>query len=401
MDVDPDTISSVPPSVVRVYLPSAFTVISELSQYPLPSVSSAFNLLSFSLDIPNVLLDPDTDESLALLAAVLGLGVPSCHHLRTLRDGHFAAEKSGQKSIVLTAFAPKRFPLWIAMLIYQLGMSRDSQVAWANVLLWVEELEKTGNANANMLMHCVKQALGTLGWASDIITSPEAATQIGSPQLANFLGPTWLSDSSVDAAIHLIDSRCMLNGRDPTCLAVPMLTFQSIEAHRRSHSGPICELYWIKKPTHLERGIMGGSVQQLYIPAFVRGNHFTLFKVDLEQHTIMYSDSLVPHARHPAQQTANIIWWLQTMIPDSLWTEAPPNFNVPIQQDSHSCGVIVVSTIAADCLGFPPWTNEKHLNHHVAWFVWAADPNTDEVCRWFLSEMLCITDTIGNRLWID
>jgi hypothetical protein len=87
------SISSVPPSAVLLYLGTVVPELSVPTSFALHRLRTPF--------IPNVLLDPETDDSLTALAAVLRLGIPNRHHLRTLWDHYISVRESGQKSIFL------------------------------------------------------------------------------------------------------------------------------------------------------------------------------------------------------------------------------------------------------------------------------------------------------------
>lgn len=45
------------------------------------------------------------------------------------------------------------------------------------------------------------------------------------------------------------------------------------------------------------------------------------------------------------------------------------DFGVDHQQDSHSCGVVVLSTMAQVALGFEPWEQEQADWHRIQWFL--------------------------------
>ena len=62
-------------------------------------------------------------------------------------------------------------------------------------------------------------------------------------------------------------------------------------------------------------------------------------------------------------------------MPTSLWSEDPVSFSPTIQHDTYSCGVIILSTIAAIILSILAWEPQDAAVFRLFWFIWSAHPH--------------------------
>ncbi|KAI0761227.1 hypothetical protein BC629DRAFT_1266309, partial [Irpex lacteus] len=113
-------------------------------------------------------------------------------------------------------------------------------------------------------------------------------------------------------------------------------------------------------------------IDQLYIPLHVNRSHRALFGVDLVDFTYWYSDCLSPSAQVPVETVGLLTWWLKHLLPtqdkDTLTSVRAP-FAMPQQKDSHSCGVVVLSTLAHHLLDYEAWTPNLKEAHRMEWFL--------------------------------
>jgi Ulp1 family protease len=122
-------------------------------------------------------------------------------------------------------------------------------------------------------------------------------------------------------------------------------------------------MYRTRKPQALDQLIADGSVDTLYLPVHVNGNHWTLLRLDLVSRQYAYGDSLNASAVVPKNVLDILVWWLDAIQPGqskSAFKLSPQSLQIPRQNDGFSCGIIVLSTIAAILLDFSSWTQDSH-----------------------------------------
>ena len=127
--------------------------------------------------------------------------------------------------------------------------------------------------------------------------------------------------------------------------------------------------YAPKKPRLLDNRIRSRQLDTFWMQLHVNRNHWTLMKVDLVSRTLMYADPLSPSAQAPKGDVRIIRWWLETLLPGTPFREVWPDFAVPTQHDSNSCGVIVLSILAAILLGYEQWSQDISEVFRMLWFL--------------------------------
>ncbi|KAG7095216.1 hypothetical protein E1B28_005991 [Marasmius oreades] len=133
--------------------------------------------------------------------------------------------------------------------------------------------------------------------------------------------------------------------------------------------------YCVRNASVLDALVANEELDNLYLPLHINGNHWTLLELNLSDHTISYADSLTPSTARPPNDVVKILcWWL-----DGLGIRKPqpavvaPAFSVARQQDSFSCGVIVLSTLAQILLGRAAWAPDYASDHRMEWFTCLAE----------------------------
>ncbi|KAH9849428.1 hypothetical protein C2E23DRAFT_737305, partial [Lenzites betulinus] len=122
----------------------------------------------------------------------------------------------------------------------------------------------------------------------------------------------------------------------------------------------------------LDLEIRAGEVDVLFVPLHVHGNHWTLLRVDLRAATYAYADSRDAAADPPTETMDVAVWWLTALLPqlhDIPLTGVPPSWDVPVQKDSHSCGIVVLSSLCSLLLGECHWKQDAADKHRMQWFL--------------------------------
>jgi len=258
---------------------------------------------------------------------------------------------------------------------------------WSRAWTWIGQLE-AANAPLGRALEKVHETLAMLpidGWI-DGVTTPGALTSEGvhkflpamTSTASTWLGEGWLSDSNIDVIIGLINKSAVALGLPGRALEL-QLVIQVLQKHL-DHSAPGSN----ESPPHsflhpswssIEADIPAELVTELFFPVFIHDNHFVLFKVNLVRKSIMFGDSLAPGSQPPEHHLRSLIHWLGILLPGKPWAISKPDFSVPHQDDYHSCGSVVVSTISASMLGTPPWSNEYQALHRIVWFLWTTNPD--------------------------
>ncbi|KAJ7759003.1 hypothetical protein DFH07DRAFT_692838, partial [Mycena maculata] len=187
------------------------------------------------------------------------------------------------------------------------------------------------------------------------------AVHLTSEDLASFLSSDWLNDEMINGGVDWILQRAGPGSRSRilNCLFIQSLR----NAHSQSAS------YSPQKFSPIDKAIHAGTVNLVWFPLLVSGNHWTLLKIDLVQKTIAYSDSL--HLTRPLEELALVQWWLKTLLRSSDdFDIVEPDFPSPRQLDSHSCGIIALSILASILLEFSPlWSPERAATEQIEWFL--------------------------------
>lgn len=122
------------------------------------------------------------------------------------------------------------------------------------------------------------------------------------------------------------------------------------------------------------------NLQYIIIPTHINGNHWTFISINLMSSSITFVDPRSPGAKPPANHLTHLLWWLQALLPDATFSVAPRTGPHPLQLNSHNCGIVVLSTVAADHLGYKAWTSEAWAEHRIDWFLRLSGMYLDEQC---------------------
>jgi hypothetical protein len=366
----------IPTSILASVIPNSTTSVAdvELGSFfprPVPSCDQD-DLTSFSLDPPNILVGDIASDAVRgeFMASALPHLISAIPYVSRLRGTFNASWLAGYRSIRLSTDSHRRYPLWVEKLLGELDIAQRKQVCWEKASDWLHLVMSRSLTASSERTRCL--ALECFGrW--DVIpwdvTIPGLgqAVHLTSRDLSVFLSDDWLNDEMVNAGTDYILRQ--LPVASPIRI-VNCLFLGSLRNFRASH-----ESYTPRRGSKLDRSIMAGEVDTLYVPLHTLNSHWTLMKVDLANRQFSYHDSLHAHAQPPQEDLLLVTWWIQGLLPqDTLRFESCPWITpLPQQHDTFSCGVIVLSSLASLILGYLPWRPESYVDERMLWFLRLSD----------------------------
>ncbi|KAG8921912.1 hypothetical protein FRC01_014745, partial [Tulasnella sp. 417] len=182
--------------------------------------------------------------------------------------------------------------------------------------------------------------------------------------VAILLGANWLTDEHMNAGGDWINAQLGQSSRK----RVLNTHFLGSLAINRSQN----PIWNPARPRQLDQLVRTGKVNFLMIPIYLH-HHWAYLHVNIENRSCIYIDSLNPNQILTPDGILELLdWWLQTVKPLPFATglsEEERDFEVDCQQDGHSCGVAVLSTMAQVALGHESWQQERADWYRMQWFL--------------------------------
>ncbi|KAJ7780986.1 hypothetical protein B0H16DRAFT_1496749 [Mycena metata] len=279
-----------------------------------------------------------------------------------LRASFHDAWRAGAKSICFPHLPGHRFPLWTENFLNEIKAFVAGHTRWQSARDWLSGLSAEDGSHASLLDRCWA-ALGHLPWDM-VVPGLSPAVHLTTQDLASLLGNDWLNDDLINAGVDYILRRLEPWSR---IRILNCLFIQSLANARATGNA-----YNPSKFFPIEKAIRAGVVDTVYFPLHVAGNHWTLLKINLLMNTIAFADSL--GGSPPADEIALVRWWLKSLLPSApAFSLVSPDFHCPRQRDGHSCGIIVLSILAAILLDYDAWTPDHADCHRLQWFLNLSD----------------------------
>jgi hypothetical protein len=353
-----DTARTIPQFILELLsIPSFNTMV--------PDVLSSDKFLDTPVSIP---LDgarytadilPDYDQNRETLWTSVRQTLPQLKQLRQLFDG--ALEGKAQSITI----GNQAYPLWFEHLVFNCKSYLDKREPWVASDSWLEHISLDMHSDDEVydLVESVRARLSSLPFS---VPTPirNRAHILMSPDLAILLGESseskrnWITDEIINAGSDWILKRLGPHSRTHILNSF-FIEYISANFGRIPHYSP-------KRLSSTEQALKDRLLDAVFIPLFVNKSHWSLVKIDIRRHTISYADTLRPFASIPPTSLAAITWWLDGILPnDSFRVKSVPDFPVPSQQDSHSCGVAVLSMLAHLLLNMPAWRQRTSRTEHL------------------------------------
>ncbi|KAJ6594796.1 hypothetical protein B0H19DRAFT_1284500 [Mycena capillaripes] len=344
---------SVPWDILPTIIPDSTQSVSQLLSQSLPKPSNdSSQAATFSNDAPSTM---PSFESV----------YTSISFQSALRTSFDSAWISGATSIRFAHLPDLRFPMWTENLLNTVQLFVSKRRRWEQARQWLGTAAKT--VPVNLLSAC-EDTMQELPWDA-AVPGLSPAVHLTTQDLALFLGSDWLNDEMINAGVDYILRRVEPGHR---VRILNCLFIQSL-ANAKTHSPSYTPL----KLSAIEQAIQSGSALVIYLPLHVNGNHWTLLKVDLCSHTIFVADSL--RGSPPTAELDLIRWWVASLLPSAPSLKlVRPNIPCPLQKDSHSCGIIVLSMLATVLLDEELWCPAHAFRHRMEWFLRLSEGFADE-----------------------
>ncbi|KAJ6504529.1 hypothetical protein DFH09DRAFT_943717 [Mycena vulgaris] len=351
-----NTARCVPHNARLAVIPDDKMPVSDMLFEALPNPSTDTRPASFSTEPANIVESTTHHWCYTLFTAI--------PFLPTLRGSFNDAWISGSKSICFPHLPGKFYPLWTENFLSEIKSFVSKRSRWQSATEWLKGLQLPQDEPHTSLLNRAWRVLGRLPW-DGVVPGLSCAVHLTMPDLASFLGTDWLNDEMINAGADWILRRLepWSRVRIINCLFIQSLANACTAAGGGSYNPA--------QFSPIDKAILAGLVDNLYFPLHVSGNHWTLLKIDLVAKTISYADSLGALGRSPpAEELALVRWWLKSLLPDSpSFSLVPPDFPYPRQTDGHSCGIIVLSTLAMILLDYDAWSPDHAECHRLQWFL--------------------------------
>ncbi|KAI0054490.1 hypothetical protein BV25DRAFT_1922630 [Artomyces pyxidatus] len=357
----------IPPGVREALIPPATLSVSELvsppyspPQYPeLPHAptyvgSHEPNILhGSSVDIPTII---QTSCRTTLYRAL--------PHIRTLRSSFSDEWLAGARAVHFEDSPTLFYPLWIENLIGELDISVQKQKKWFRAVEWLEKVADSTNERTVYLTEECYERLQEVCWNS-AVPGFGRAIRLTTLDLALFLSDEWLNDEMLNAGSEFIMRHL---GTGSTIRIANCFLLNNLRAIRDRN--PEAK-YSVRQQSVLDCAIQRGEVSILEVPVNPGRTHWAGIRVDLVRRTFAYLDGYNPTAT-PSRDDLDIIVWYITSLEASdkdPFTVTTTTVPVPRQHDSHSCGVVYLSTLASQYLRYSPWSQATHAVDRMEWFL--------------------------------
>lgn len=343
-----------------ITVPNLLASHSSVPSQPQPRSSSLTAYLtqhpSYSSDLPNA-LGTVSDGDICLVQTMLQ-NIPTQSALSSFRAKFNSAWISGMQSVVLPNLPALYWPLWMEHLLSDMALFSQQRRIWIESSAWLEQLALTPDGHIPGLLQQCRDQLTSVPW-NTTVPGFSSAISFTTRSLAILLSYQWLDDEVMNAGAEYIMWQLGVNARTQIVNCFLLGHLRNMRA-RSSTYAP-------KKPRLLDNRIRSRQLDTFWMQLHINRNHWTLMKVDLVSRTLMYADPLSPSAQAPMGDVRIIRWWLETLLPGTPFCEVWPDFAVPTQHDSNSCGVIVLSILAAILLGYKQWSQDIS---EVFWMLW-------------------------------
>lgn len=187
--------------------------------------------------------------------------------------------------------------------------------------------------------------------------------------LLEFLGTVWMRDEHIHAAYDYIAHAL---GPDCRVLAMQAWHLGILSGFRRDSNGLRGDPnrpYNPRRPLPGDEAIASRKVDVVVVPVCIERRHWTQFLVDLGTRSILYRDSMDAAAQPNSTTLSDLQWWLSALLPGQPFSLSTAGPLVPAQMDGHSCGIILMAHFATTFANYPPWTQERWMEHRMEWFL--------------------------------
>ncbi len=302
--------------------------------------------------------------------SLLDLAIPysdtHCNFIPTLTANLHDQIGNGNLSVRIKKFC---LPLWVVKFWEAVVSATKAQLEWTGAKRWFEERILSSQSVLQESFHHIPNYVPEmwlkLPWDGKLLIGTYPPLNI--LEVAQLFASESISDTLVDAVMHVIQIRVLKSGGDIRRTLVCDLTIQW--ALHRGKKGWSKNKYTSAKDFKAIRTIADRikeeRIQILFFPLFVRNNHWVVFEVDFDQKCISYGDSCdIPVVD---DDLVALHTWLKHMGHTKKFVLR--TLPIALQDDTHSCGVIVWNSIEARIFSDAMWTPDSKHAHRVSYAI--------------------------------
>ncbi|KAF9230139.1 hypothetical protein BU15DRAFT_83998 [Melanogaster broomeanus] len=366
------TLIVIPPLLSSVILALSAPVIRRLNTTSVPPV--------YVPDPPNILTeDPLSPEFPPTLLNLCGDALcAASQHFRALHDSFPSQHLCGAKSIYIPSVPAYRFPLWVVSLLGEVAAASQKLQCWADALGWLTKVLDQCPAHEQEIINQCRIRFHHIPWdASVMYELLSSRCSLSGHHLAIFLSIQWLYDDQLDAGLAVIQHELGVDSR-VVLVDTLFMTHLRLARGRQDHYQP-------RSDSALDQALLCGKVDCLEVPVNPGGSHWAGIQVNIKERTFGYRDGYNVGKMADRADLELLDWFLSAFGHVSLLL-CSSIIPTPRQTDSHSCGVVLLSSLAAHHLHWVPWSQSRAAIHRMEWFLKISD-------RWLNLANSCLTST--------
>lgn len=358
----------------RIIPPSHLSVTAALAACPPVQPSAQPMIFSdqqpkFVSELPNTLIDSPATSSFDQSFRRLTLDLLwASRHASSLQQQLASAQDGGARSI---QFSPNhRLPLWVVSLLVELHSAHEVLLHWDSGFRWLSGRHIDTSVPLSLVETC-RELLTNIRWSMHI-PGYNSAVYLTMKELASFLSSSWLNDSMINAGldwiIQTMASNLAKHGEQTSC-GIMNCYFLTLLSNVCEEIGTFS--YSFRQRSQIDNGIRSGKITTLEVPAHVNGNHWAGFSVNIDHHTYSYRDSLL---EDPPQKYVTLLeQYLGVVLATggqryTLTRIDLPNGPLARQEDSYSCGIAYLDSVANAYLGTSNWGPHRASTGRIEWF---------------------------------
>ncbi|KAI0664773.1 hypothetical protein C8Q70DRAFT_904467 [Cubamyces menziesii] len=347
---------AIPPDQASL-LPAPHIPVSQLLRLDLPSQPARLTFekasKAFSQELP-------TDT---LVGITWSRPIPPPPFLKDLESAFGQAWFDGAQSIVDSRYKQSRLPLHALTYWSEMSMTLMKKATWRKAVVWLDKLDEKFVSTG--LSQRARGFMDTLAWGEDLRVLGAATT---TDALARLLSDQWLDDEAVDMLTTNLANRVLANPELSCNTIVTTLAFQHCVMATYVHGRPIEQDSMLHA---LKARLDDGQKKRLFFPINVDNNHWVAFCVNFLP---------LNSKTKPSRTIRELVKALQAWLKGEFDAVFRCNGNaIPhgIQQDSSSCGVCTINTLAHNIFDAPLFHQSKARSLRVEYFSILAQAHLD------------------------
>ncbi|KAH7912046.1 hypothetical protein BJ138DRAFT_1112718 [Hygrophoropsis aurantiaca] len=357
---------AIPDTYAGTYLPHPHLSVLDFLRVPFPAQ-------------PSVLVSEQADASCfsALraneeLTCLRTRKIPPSEWIQKLEKAFGQAWFDGAQSIVDRQFGQQsRLPLWVitywketSIIIQKRGKWKDG-TSWLNAMGQDHKNPCIGEADE------ARETLSSLAWGATLCGVGRGLTV---EVLAVLLSGKWINDDIINMSMRYLAERTHLFPELSRSTIIAPLIFSYNLEHAHTFRGPKTNV-----SSHLHRYtklFKEGLRTILYFPAHINNNHWVVFCINFKKRTLQYGDSLSQNGSKPIKMIQATQSWLKGEF-GAPFREDQDSLKHGIQEDSFSCGICVVNTIAHNLFGDELFRHSRRYAMRISLFTQLAQSQLD------------------------